>query len=179
MITLLIIVAIGLILSKEFRTGLINMIGAAIVFTPVILVGLVYSMGHAFYMWGKSRSITVFLMLLWRLLDGTYAVIGDTMKYGFAYRYDELANVWGEWLEDSVTTEEETSLGDRQTTVSASIGFLEYHKLPLFKSGKWLSKALNFVFRQTRHAIGSWEKKLALKELEDKNLHGNKIKINL
>jgi len=43
----------------------------------------------------------------------------------------------------------------------------------MFKRGHNLSKALNIAFRQKRHAIGSWEKKLALKELKDKNLHGN------
>ena len=43
----------------------------------------------------------------------------------------------------------------------------------MFKRGHDLSKLLNIAFRQKRHAIGSWERKLALKELEDKNLHGN------
>ena len=76
-IILIVFIVLGLFISKEFRYGFITTIGSVIVFSPVIVIGLVYS------------------------------------------------------------------------------------------------KALNWVFRQKRHAIGSWERKLELKELKDRNLHGN------
>lgn len=164
---------IGILISKEFRTGFFNMVGAAIVFTPVIVFGIIYSTGHAIYLTVKERKIKLLGYYIWRLIDGAYASLGDAMKYGFAYRYDELGNVYGEWVEDSTTSEEATTFGDKQTTISASIGFLEYSDLKQTRACRILSRALNLVFRQKRHTIGSWEKKLALKELRDKNLHGN------
>ena len=172
-VTLIAFVVLGLFISKEFRYGLITMVGSAIVFTPVILIGIPYTILYSLYMPFKEKDWKVFFKIWWRAIDGTYAFIGDVMYEGFAERYDELGNVWGEWLEDSVAMNEKTTFGDKQTTISASIGYLEYHKIFMFKRGHSLSRALNIAFRQKRHAIGSWEKKLALKELEDRNLHGN------
>lgn len=175
--TVLILISIfiitGLIVSKEFRYGLLTTIGSVIVFTPIIAFGILYHIPYSIYMPFKERDWKLFFKIWWRAIDGTYATIGDILYLGFAERYDELGNVWGEWLEDSVGMEEDTSFGDKQTTVSASIGWYEYNNIFMFKRGHKLSKVLNWAFRQNRHAIGSWEKKLALKELEDKNLHGN------
>jgi len=176
MITLIILIAfivLGLIISKEFRYGVITIIGSLIVFTPVIIIGIIYSVPYSIYMPFKEKNWKLFFKIWWRLIDGTYAFIGDVLYHGVAERYDELGNVWGEWLEDSIAMEENTSFGDKKTTISASVGFLEYHKIFMYPRGVKLSKALNVGFRQNRHALGSWERKLALKELEDKNLHGN------
>jgi hypothetical protein len=122
----------------------------------------------------KEKNWKRFFTIWWRAIDGTYAFIGDVLYKGFAVRYDELGNVWGgEWLEDSIAIEEKTPFGEKSITLSASIGFLEYTQLFMYPRGVKLSKALNIAFRQKRHAIGSWEQVLALKELKDKNLHGN------
>jgi len=166
-------IVLGLFVSKEFRYGLITMVGAAIVFTPVIIIGLIFNIFYPPYMAFKEKDWKLFFKIWWRLIDGTYAFLGDVMYQGFSERYDELGNVWGEWIEDVVATQEKTSFGDKRTTISASVGFLEYYKIFMYKRGHDLSKVLNMAFRQKRHAIGSWEKKLALKELKDKNLHGN------
>jgi len=166
-------IILGLIVSKEFRYGVITTIGSVFVFTPVIIIGILYMVPYSLYMPFKEKNWKLFFKIWWKAIDGTYAYIGDTMYMGFAERYDELGNVWGEWLEDSVAMEEKTSFGDKRTTISASIGFLEYYKIFMWPRGHKLSKALNMTFRQKRHAIGSWEKKLALKELDEKNLHGN------
>jgi hypothetical protein len=172
-IVLIAFAVLGLFVSKEFRYGLITMVGSAIVFTPVIIIGLIYHVPYSIYMPFKEKDWKLFFKIWWKAIDGTYAFLGDVMYEGFAERYDELGNVWGEWLEDSVAMNEKTSFGDKRTTISASIGYLEYYKIFMFKRGHDLSKLLNLAFRQKRHAIGSWEKKLALKELDDKNLHGN------
>jgi hypothetical protein len=166
-------VLLGLIISKEFRYGVITTIGSAIVFTPVIAFGIIYNTLYSFYMPFKEKDWKLFFRIWWRAIDGTYSFLGDILYKGFAEPYDELANVWGEWLEDSVGTEEDTPFGEKQTTISATIGWYEYNKTRMFKRGHQLSRVLNIAFRQKRHAIGSWERKLALKELEDRNLHGN------
>jgi len=172
-IILIAFAVLGLFVSKEFRYGLITMIGSAIVFTPVIIIGIIYNIPYAVYMPFKEKDWKLFFRIWWKVIDGTYAFLGDVMYLGFAERYDELGNVWGEWLEDSIAMEEKTSFGDKQTTISASVGYLEYYKIFMFKRGHKLSKVLNMTFNQKRHAIGSWERKLAIKELEERNLHGN------
>jgi len=172
-ITLIITIVLGLFVSKTFRYGFLTLLGSFLVFTPIILIGILYNVPYSLYMPFKEKDWKVFFKIWWKTIDGTYAFLGDCMYEGFAERYDELGNVWGEWLEDSVTMNEKTTFGDKQTTISASIGYLEFNKMFMFKRGHNLSKALNWAFRQKRHAIGSWEKKIALKELEDKNLHGN------
>ena len=164
---------LGVIISKEFRYGLLTAIGSVIVFTPIILFGIIYHIPYSIYMPFKERDWKLFFKIWWKAIDGTYSYIGDVLYAGVAEPYDELANIWGEWIEDSVGTEEDTPFGEKQTTVSATIGWYEYHNKFMFKRGHQLSKVLNKAFRQTRHAIGSWEKKLALEELKDKNLHGN------
>lgn len=166
-------IILGLIISKEFRYGVITTIGSTIVFTPVIIFGIIYTIPYSIYMPIKEKNWRLFFKIWWRAIDGTYSFLGDILYKGFAEPYDELANVWGEWMEDSIGTEENTPFGDKQTTVSATIGWYEYNKKFMFKRGHQLSKTLNIAFRQKRHAIGSWERKLALKELDDKNLHGN------
>jgi len=172
-IILIVFIVLGLIISKEFRYGILTMIGSTIVFTPVIIIGIIYNIPYSIYMPIKERDWKLFFKIWWRAIDGTYSFLGDILHKGFAEPYDELANVWGEWVEDGVGMKEDTPFGDKQTTISASIGYYEYHKIFMFKIGRNLSKALNIAFRQERHAIGSWESKMALKELKDKNLHGN------
>lgn len=171
-----IFVILGLLISKDFRSGLIQSVGASIVFTIPIIVGTLYALFiHAIYLGIKEKNLLLIFGLWKRYILGVYSVIGDFLKYGFAYRYDELGNVaGGELIEDLIGTAENTPLGESKTTISASIGYYEYNSLKLIGFGLWLSKALNTVFNQTRHTIGSWEKKLAIEEIEERNLHGNK-----
>ena len=174
-IVLLLIIIIGLIISKEFRRGIVTSLGSALVFSPVIVIGLVYALPYSIFMAFKEKSIKIFFKIWWRLIDGTYAFIGDVLYEGFAERYDELGNVWGEWIEDLSTHTENTTFGDKRTTISASIGFLEYSKLHMSKGIKLTSKILNVAFNQARHALGSYLEKLRLQELKTENLHGNRF----
>jgi hypothetical protein len=159
---------------KELLRGVVTFILSILVFSPVIAVGVIYMVFYPAYMSYKERDWRLFFKIYWRLIDGTLATIGNALYDGFSIKFDELGNVWGEWLEDSITTTELSKFGEKDITISASIGHLEYEKLPLFKRGKQLSKILNWAFRQKRHAIGSWEKFLAYKEIDERNLHGNK-----
>lgn len=165
---------LALITSKELRRGIITVIGSFIVFTPVIIIGVAYNLFYPFVMAYLEKDATLVYKIVFRLIKGTLATIGNALYYGLSVPWDIMGNVWGEWLEDSITTEESTPFGESGITISSSIGYLEFYNKPIFKRGKILSKVLNFAFNQKRHAVGSWEKHLALKKLETKNLFGKK-----
>lgn len=173
MIYLSTILLFGLITVKAFRYGVLTLLGSVIVFSIVIAIGIVFNVFYPSYMALKNRSLKLFFQIYWRLIKGTFVAVGNIF-YSVALNYDITANVWSEWVEDAVTHEEKTTFGNEDVTISASIGYLEYSKIKMYKTGKFLSKVLNLVFGQTRHAIGSWENYLIVKELENKNLHGNK-----
>ena len=158
---------------KELFRGIVTAILSIIVFTPVIIIGFVFNI---FYPWVRSiqdRDWRLIYKLYWRLIDGTCATIGNMLYDGISIKWDEMGNVWGEWIEDSITTTENSKFGEKNITISASVGYLEYEKLPLFPRGKKLSKVLNWAFREKKHAMGSWEKKLAYDEIDAKNLKGS------
>lgn len=158
---------------KELATGILTSILSILIFTPVILIGMGFMLIYPIFMSFKERDWKLFFKIYWRLIDGTLATIGNFLYEGVSLKLDEMGNVWGEWIEDSVTTTENSKFGEKGVTISASIGYLEYEKLPIFPRGKKLSKALNWAFRQRRHAIGSWERWLAIKEIENRNLKEN------
>jgi hypothetical protein len=155
---------------KELITGIVTAVASIIVFTPTILVGIIFNCIYPFYMAIKERSVLTFFIIVIRLIDGTLATIGNFLRDGFAVHYDEMGNVWGEWIEDAVTPVEETMFGEKNITISQSLGHLEHEKLPILKRGKTLSKVLNVAFREKCHAIGSWKKWLAYKKIEEQNL---------
>lgn len=173
MITLGIIILIGLIISPEFREGVISAIAGGIVFTLVILFGVLFNIGYPLFMAIKERSVKLFFIKWGRLIYGTYYSIGCFLR-DFAINLDILANVWGgEAIEDSITFIEKTHFGER-VTISAAIGHLEHECQPIFKRGKTLSKVLNVAFQQGAHAVGSWMTVLAAKEIEDRDYYKKK-----
>lgn len=148
------------------------MIVAIIIFSIVIVIGMIFNLIYPIYMAIKYKNWKLFFSIWWRLIDGTLSTIGNFFYDGIAIAFDIMGNVWGEWIEDSVTSEENTMFGCKDVTVSASIGHLEYKKLPINKRGKGLSKILNKIFREKRHTLGSWEKYLAYEKIKNKNLKG-------
>lgn len=171
MVAVLVFLVIGCLIAKEFRRGLITLVASLIVFTPVIAIGILYNLVYPIYMGIKHRSFSLFRHIVWRLINGTFATLGNAMYDGVSIKWDEMGNVWGEWLEDVLTDKEKTTFGDKNTTISASIGYLE-HKQINFKIAKKLSNLLNKVFREKRHCLGSWEIKKAIEEVESRNLLG-------
>jgi len=157
---------------KLFITGFLTMIVAIIVFSLVVVVGIIYNLFYPTVMAIKYKDYRLFFSIYWRLIDGTFHTIGKFFYDGVAIAFDIMGNVWGEWIEDSVTSEENTMFGFKEVTVSAAIGHLEHKKLPINKRGNGLSKALNKVFGEKRHALGSWEKYIAYKKIDAKNLKG-------
>lgn len=158
---------------KELLRGIVTSILSLLVFTPVIVIGMIFNIFYPIVMGFQEKSWTLPFKIYWRLIDGTCATIGNMLYDGFSIKWDEMGNVWGEWIEDSITTTENSKFGEKNITISASVGYLEYEKLPLFPRGKKLSKVLNWAFRQKKHALGSWEKKLAYDEIDAKNLKGS------
>ena len=148
----------------KFSTGMI-------VFTICIAIGIVFNVVYPWYMAIKERSIKLFFKIIWRLIDGTLSTIADILML-LVTCWDIMANVWGEWIEDTATTEEKTQFGKKEITISASIGHLEKEKLPMFERTKKFSIILNIVFGEKRHALGSWLKYLAIKEVEALDLKG-------
>lgn len=107
-----------------------------------------------------------FAWFWWKVIDGTLAAIGY-MLYNIAIAEDMMWNVQGEFLEDTITAEEGTNFGMKNSTVSSSVGELELNG-KLNKWGLFSTKVLNKVFNQKRHAIDSWLFEQARKELRDK-----------
>ena len=62
-IILIVFIVLGLFISKEFRYGFITTIGSVIVFSPVIVIGLVYSLPYSIFMSFKERDWTVFFKI--------------------------------------------------------------------------------------------------------------------
>ena len=173
MITLGIFILIGLIISPEFREGVISAIVGGIVFTLVIIIGVLFNIVYPFFIAIKERSVKLFFIKWGRLIYGTYYSLGCFLR-DFAINIDILANVWGgEAIEDSITHVEDTHFGER-ITISAAIGHLEDKGLPIFKRGQKFSKVLNIAFQQGAHAVGSWMTVLADKEIKDRDYYKKK-----
>ena len=160
---------------KEFIRGIVTFILGLLVFTLPIIIGIIYNIFYPFVMVYKERDPLTFFRIWWRLIDGTFATIGNIL-YQFAEKYDMLGNVWGEWIEDLSTAEEKTTFGDKNLTISASVGFLEYENLKRSKAIKGLNKALNWAFGEKRHALGSWLLKLERDRIKKLNLKQNERK---
>ena len=101
------------------------------------------------------------------------------MVYEIGYALDIAWNVNGEIIEDMITSEEKTTFGQKDLSVSASVGRLEIDG-KLNKSGRAFSKVLNVFFWQKQHAIDAWNYTQAKKQLREKYFGSNgKIKITI
>jgi hypothetical protein len=154
---------------KEFLISFITMIMGIIVFTFISLLGLVYGFGYSIYMTIIYKDIIYFFRYWWKMIDGLFTSIGHIM-YQIAIGFDFIANIFGgELMEDFVSHKSVSHFGEKNTTISASIGGLELKskedKLYKSKKGQILSEILNIVFNQTQHCIDSWKFKLAKEKI--------------
>lgn len=151
---------------KELGNGIWSLFWALLVSVLMFSIGFLYSFGYSIFMSFKKRDIKIFFKFWWRLIDGFAAALGH-MLYEIAYSLDLGWNVNGEILEDMLTTKEDTTFGQKNISVSASVGKLEIDN-NLVKSGKRFSKLLNFFFNQKQHAVDAWRYTKARKELKEK-----------
>jgi len=172
LLVILIFLVLGLLFNKTYRKGVIETIGSFIVFTPVIIIGVLYNLFYPTIRAILDKDITLIPKLYWRLLQNTWAVLGIMLEDGFAIPYDILANVWGgEALEDLITYKESTTFGDL-ITISESIGDLEHRRVKIFYIGRKLSNTLNKIFQQTQHCLGTRLSTLEKRKIDKLNLTG-------
>lgn len=159
---------------KDFLVGLMVFVFATAVSVFLVPVLTAYALGYSIYWSVKYKSVKSFFKFWLKTIDGILSGIGY-MLYHLGYGWDLIWNAEGEMLEDLITAEESTTFGDKNVTVSASVGKLEIDK-KLNKYGIFSSKALNFIFWQKAHAVDSWLFQKAKKELRDK--YFNKLEIS-
>jgi hypothetical protein len=140
--------------------ALIWAIGVSIL---MFTIGTVYSLGYSIWLSVSGKDWKAFFKFWWRTIDGLFSAIGHAL-YELAYALDIGWNVNGEIIEDMITAEEETTFGEKNISVSASVGKLEIDG-KLNKFGRFFSKLLNFFFWQKQHAIDAWNYTQAKKQL--------------
>jgi hypothetical protein len=151
---------------KELLVGAWSLIWSVAVSVLMFTVGISYSLGYSIWLTITLKDWKAFFKFWWRTVDGISAAIGYAL-YEIAYALDMSWNVNGEIIEDIITSDEKTTFGEKNLSVSASVGKLEIDD-KLNKSGIRFSKVLNFFFWQKQHAIDAWNFTVAKKALREK-----------
>lgn len=150
---------------KELVSGLITLIGALIVSPLMFSIGILYSLCYSIWLSITLKKWYAFFLFWWKLIDGFCAAFGNILME-IAYSLDLAWNVNGEILEDMITTEENTTFGQKNITVSASTGKVELDG-KLNKFGVKFSKCLSLIFKQKKHAVDSWDFYQAKKKMRE------------
>ena len=139
---------------KDLLKGLLWLFGACLVFPTLIVLGFIYNFFYSF--WLSYKKWYSFFLFWIKMIDGYLSVAGYIFKH-IGIGIDMLGNVNGELLEDIVTPMEQTHFGDKNITVSASLGEIETKGWKLSKFGTKLSIALNWFFNEKSHTKYAWE----------------------
>ena len=150
---------------KELFSGLWALVCAVIVTCLMVPIGILYSLGYSIWLTISLKKWYAFFVFWWHLIDGIAAAIGHFF-YETAYSLDLTWNVKGEILEDLITSEENTTFGQKNITVSATTGKIEIDG-KLNRVGRIFSKTLNFFFGQKQHAIDAWNYTQARKAIKE------------
>lgn len=150
---------------KELLSGALTLLGALIVSPLMFSIGILYSLCYSIWLSLTLKKWYAFFLFWWRLVDGLCASLGNLLLE-VAFSLDLAWNVNGEILEDMITTEENTTFGQKNITVSASTGKIEIDG-KLNKFGLKFSKALSLIFKQKKHAIDSWDFYQAKKKIRE------------
>jgi len=153
---------------KNFIKGIIILCLSLIVFTFVNIIGFLYFIGYSIVTYSSFKT---FILLWIKYIDNILSNLGFIL-YQIGVGYDMIGNVMaGELLEDFVSHKSDSHFGEKDITVSASIGELELKTEldPNYKSkkGRFLSKLLNIVFWQKRHCIDSWLYEKGRREIKE------------
>lgn len=163
---------------KEFIIGIWVLFFAVCVSLLMFTIGILYSLGYSIWLSVTGKDWKAFFKFWWRTIDGLFLAVGHAL-YEIGYALDIAWNVNGEIIEDMITSEEKTTFGQKDLSVSASVGKLEIDG-KLNKSGRAFSKVLNVFFWQKQHAIDAWNYTQAKKQLREKYFGSNgKIKITI
>lgn len=152
-----------LIYNNNFMRGLLLMLVSLIVFTPIIIVGLI---GTPILFFRNFKGFALVKYIL-----GLFLAILEAIGYIFyhiAIGIDILANAAsGQLFERLLTNKRRTTFGTGRVTISGSVGLIE--KYGHLTKNKWFSKALNIAFNERQHGIAAWER-LKLIRIFDKNI---------
>lgn len=159
---------------KALLAGFMAALGAAAVTGLIFHALIIYSIGYSIWLSVKTKDRWAWAKFWLRFINGVLFAIGDLL-YAFGYFLDQLWNVAGELIEDTITHVEDTYFGKEEITVSASIGEIkERRKLNRF--GKFIDKLLNIAFMQHNHSVGAWKFYNKKKEIHEEYFQPKKKK---
>lgn len=134
---------------KKIFKSLLLLMGAFIVFTPVIFIGCPASI--VIFWVDNNKKIKDFILYLWGIYIGFIEALAYLLK-SLAVSYDIIANaLGGQSIEYAITKQRKTFLGSGSYTISAALGDLARRKA-LLPNGKRLNQLLNFVFNEENHS---------------------------
>lgn len=148
---------------KRLISGPIALLASMIIATILLPVGFIYTIGK----YAKECKVNPFLTMLKNFgLSILFVISYLCMRVAVAI--DILGNVIaGEFLEDFITSKEDTLFSKPDITISSSTGALEVEG-ELNKTGTWFSKILSKVLGEDNHAILSYVHYLESKKLDDR-----------
>ncbi len=134
---------------KKIFKSLLLLMGAFLVFTPVIFIGCPASI--VIFWVDNNKKIKDFILYLWGIYIGFIEALAYLLK-SLAVSYDIIANaLGGQSIEYAITKQRKTFLGSGSYTISAALGDLARRKA-LLPNGKRLNQLLNFVFNEENHS---------------------------
>jgi hypothetical protein len=148
---------------KRLISGPIALLASIVIATILLPVGFIYTIGK----YAKECKINPFLTMLKNFgLSILFVISYLCMRVAVAI--DILGNVIaGEFLEDFITSKEDTLFSKPDITISSSTGALEVEG-ELNETGTWFSKILSKVLGEDNHAILSYIHYLESKKLDDR-----------
>lgn len=148
---------------KKLISGPIALLASLILSIILLPVGFLYTIGK----YAKECKVNPILTMLKNFGLSILLVI-SYLCMRVAVAIDILGNVIaGEFLEDFITSKEDTLFSKPDITISSSTGALEVEG-ELNKTGNWFSKILSKVLGEDNHAILSYAHYLESKKLDDR-----------
>lgn len=148
---------------KKIISGPIALLASLILSIIILPVGFLYTIGK----YAKECKVNPILTMLKNFGLSILLVI-SYLCMRVAVAIDKLGNVVaGEFLEDFITSKEDTLFSDPNTTISSSTGALEVEG-ELNETGLWFSKMLSKVLGEDNHAILSYAHQLESKKLDNR-----------
>lgn len=148
---------------KKIISGPIALLASLILSIILLPVGFLYTIGK----YAKECKVNPILTMLKNFGLSILLVI-SYLCMRVAVAIDRLGNVVaGEFLEDFITSKEDTLFSKPDITISSSTGALEVEG-ELNKTGTWFSKILSKVLGEDNHAILSYAHYLESKKLDNR-----------
>lgn len=148
---------------KKIISGPIALLASLILSIILLPVGFLYTIGK----YAKECKVNPILTMLKNFGLSILLVI-SYLCMRVAVAIDRLGNVVaGEFLEDFITSKENTLFSDPNTTISSSTGALEVEG-ELNETGIWFSNLLSRAIGEDNHAILSYAHQLESDKLNDR-----------